>query len=214
MGCLALLLPACRRNVEERRYPDGQLSSLSDFRKDREGNRVLHGRYLLWYENGQPCIEGQYLDGAQHGRWRAWYPNGQLRQDCHYDRGVPAQITIMWDRDGAKTWEIDYRGRREDPTYIAWYPQGGRKWVGVGKFTKGQWLGKGTWYDEQGNEMPAPLDTSGNPMPYPRPRWLDRFGLPNQPPVAPPTDPVPAEPGPPQPDRTETVDSIEKQDGP
>lgn len=212
-GCLALFSPACRRNVDEQRYPNGQLSTLSDFRKDRDGNRILHGRYLGWYEDGQQRIEGEYLDGAQHGRWRAWHPNGQLWQDCHYDRGVPAQVTIMWDRNGAKTWEIDYRKRREDPTYIAWHPNGGRKWVGVGKFIKGQWVGKGTWYDEQGNEIAAPLDSSGNPMPYPRSRWQERRGIPTQPPSEPAAEAA-AEPGPSPPERGDPETMPEKQDGP
>ena len=40
-----------------------------------------HGRWLAWWEDGSPLLDGQYRNGLRHGRFRLWHLDGSLEPE-------------------------------------------------------------------------------------------------------------------------------------
>ena len=98
--------------VFERRTPTGRLEKRFRYYL-KDGVKVEHGRYELFYDNGQLMTvvnyqhgkksgttttyyewiktknhESEYLDGRQHGRSRWWSPEGKLLYESKWRDGV------------------------------------------------------------------------------------------------------------------------------
>jgi antitoxin component YwqK of YwqJK toxin-antitoxin module len=54
-----------------------------------------HGLWETYYDNGQLCFKGTYINGIEHGPWITYYENGQLRYKITY---------ILGERDGLFQW--------------------------------------------------------------------------------------------------------------
>ena len=99
--------------------PEHQLAAERNYR-----HGLLHGKQLLYHENGQKRLSVNVVDGKREGPYTEWYANGQVRatgkyrrDQLHgeidywyddgkpwainnYDRGNPVGHWIEWDRDG------------------------------------------------------------------------------------------------------------------
>jgi antitoxin component YwqK of YwqJK toxin-antitoxin module len=50
-------------------------------------NKQLHGKYKMWYENGQLCYEECYKNGKLHGMKAQWNRCGRLELVNYYANG-------------------------------------------------------------------------------------------------------------------------------
>ena len=56
----------------------------------------LHGRVMVWHENGQRKSRYTYKDGKQSGRWTDWYESGQKQSDGFYKDGQQDGSWTEW----------------------------------------------------------------------------------------------------------------------
>ena len=68
----------------------------------------LHGRVVVWYENGQMKSRHTYKDGKQSGRWTDWYESGQKKLDTRYKDGQQDGPWTVWDKHGNITKQTTY----------------------------------------------------------------------------------------------------------
>lgn len=73
-----------RENVVVEEY-DGGEKEVEYAVVERNDERLRHGTYERWHENGQKHVEGSYRDDKPDGRWRFWLPNGDLYAENTYD---------------------------------------------------------------------------------------------------------------------------------
>jgi antitoxin component YwqK of YwqJK toxin-antitoxin module len=55
----------------------------------RDGEK--HGKWTVWYENGQKREEGEYRDDAEEGTWRTWKNDGTPNPDEQWRAGARAE---------------------------------------------------------------------------------------------------------------------------
>src|ERR1051326_8115990 len=46
-----------------------------------------HGKYTLWYKNGQVDRTGYYYLGLDSGEWKSFYEDGKMKSSENYLRG-------------------------------------------------------------------------------------------------------------------------------
>jgi antitoxin component YwqK of YwqJK toxin-antitoxin module len=49
---------------------------------NENGNR--HGYWEYYYDNGNLCSKGNYVDGKEQGYWEKYHSNGKLNQIIYY----------------------------------------------------------------------------------------------------------------------------------
>lgn len=59
-------------------------------------NGEKHGAYVLWYENGQKMLEGQWRDGVPHGQVTVWDHEGRVKARAEYSNGI---LISRWERE-------------------------------------------------------------------------------------------------------------------
>ena len=64
---------------------------------------LLHGRCLVWFDDGRPYIESSYFEGRLDGDYRSFWPNGKPREIVHfeYDTSTAAdgwRPIVTWSR--------------------------------------------------------------------------------------------------------------------
>jgi|GEM_PF-1835143 len=69
------------------------------------GKKTQHGPVALWYENGQPQMEGQFAAGERHGKFTWWHPNGQRQLAGEFDHGKKTGLWTWWHESGMKATE-------------------------------------------------------------------------------------------------------------
>ena len=57
------------------------------------------------YENGQPEIEFNYVNGLPSGLQRRWYPSGRLEEEWHAIRGQGSAWSRKWYPNGVMKFE-------------------------------------------------------------------------------------------------------------
>jgi len=141
LALLAALLPACRGELREEKYPSGALKARGHVKQDAEKNFVLVGLWTYSYPNGQKEAEGEYrsakesgargdtgiLKDGREGVWTFWYPGGQKSQEAIYKAGKAEGQMTFWYENGQKRGQENYKnGDREGPV-TKWYENGRRK---------------------------------------------------------------------------------------
>ncbi len=67
---------------------------------------VKHGKYTLWYEDGNIWAVGEYKDGIKHDTAKEFYTNGRLKKLQFYEKGQML-IYRRYDEEGRKKSEIN-----------------------------------------------------------------------------------------------------------
>jgi antitoxin component YwqK of YwqJK toxin-antitoxin module len=70
-------------------YPGRSRKLLAETREGR-----WHGRWLLWWEDGRPLVDGHYRDGVRQGLFRLWHLDGSLEPEFvsgWYAEGEPVE---------------------------------------------------------------------------------------------------------------------------
>jgi antitoxin component YwqK of YwqJK toxin-antitoxin module len=100
--------------------------------KLKDGKR--HGKWIIYYANGNKRQEGKYAEGKKEGQWTSYYKDGRRATVSHYQDDVyTGKITYHW-------------------------PDGKKKQTGqfnkyVGKWSDGKKTGRWTYYAEDGRTV-------------------------------------------------------------
>lgn len=109
---LALILASIafgcsQKKVVESTYENGNPKIIRYFHK--KSGKLILDREIMYYENKQIKIDGQYKDEQRDGPWKAWYENGTLWSEGEYMKGKRNGKGIAYHENGKKHIEGMYR---------------------------------------------------------------------------------------------------------
>ena len=105
---LAFVAFSCsQKKVVEARYENGNPKIVRYYHK-KAGNLVLD-REVVYYENKQVKMDGEYKNELRDGQWKAWYKNGMIWSEGEYKGGKRNGIGIAYHENGKKYIEGMYR---------------------------------------------------------------------------------------------------------
>ncbi len=84
-------------------YPDGQLRMDGEYK-----NGQKEGRWISYYNNGNPWSEGFYIGGKSEGKTTTWHENGKKYYEGFYKNNERSGKWTFWDEEGNLMKEIDY----------------------------------------------------------------------------------------------------------
>lgn len=96
-----------RKKVVESTYENGNPRVVKYYHK-KGGNLVLD-REIMFYENKQKRIEGEYKNMVRDGKWFAWYENGSIWSEGKYKNGKREGLGTSYYPNGKKYIEGMYR---------------------------------------------------------------------------------------------------------
>lgn len=85
--------------TKEETYPDGKLKSRVEYRI-RDGNEVLWGKAIYFYDNGAVELQCEYANGKRHGKYEAFHPNGNPKETGEFAYGLREGEWTEWDIEG------------------------------------------------------------------------------------------------------------------
>ena len=94
--------------VRETFFPNGSTMRQWIVKILPDGTEVEHGESLMWYDDGQVKMQGEYLDGVREGLWRSWYSDGRMRGEGRLHRNKRVGTWTMWHDNGQKRIETTY----------------------------------------------------------------------------------------------------------
>lgn len=89
-----------------------------------DGTEVEHGESLSLYDDGQPKMQGEYLDGVRTGLWRSWYSNGIMRGEGRLLLDRRTGTWSMWHDNGQKRISTPYEMGLSHGTSTSWDEDG------------------------------------------------------------------------------------------
>lgn len=114
---LAFIVTSCgSKKVVEATYENGN-PKVERFYHKKGGNLVLD-REVIYYENKQKKMEGNFKEMQRDGMWKAWYENGTLWSEGEYKDGKRNGLGIAYHENGKKYIEGIYR---DDARVGAWH---------------------------------------------------------------------------------------------
>lgn len=76
------------------------------------------------YDNGQPKISGQKVNGKDEGTWTWFYENGKKRMEGNFNNGKRNGIWTIWDSTGVKLSKTTYQNDKLNGKFTRWYSNG------------------------------------------------------------------------------------------
>lgn len=76
-------------------HENGKAKELRTYRKG-----LKHGSWYSWNEQGIRIAGARYSAGLKHGKWLIWDENGQIRYIMHYKKGLKSGTWFMFDAKG------------------------------------------------------------------------------------------------------------------
>lgn len=114
---VAALVSGCsQKEVIEATYENGNPKIVKFYHN--KGGKLILDREVLYYENKQKKIEGEYHDQQRDGLWKAWYENGTLWSEAEYKNGKRNGPGSSYHKNGKKYIESMYR---DDLRVGAWH---------------------------------------------------------------------------------------------
>ncbi|WP_457028299.1 toxin-antitoxin system YwqK family antitoxin [Kitasatospora sp. P5_F3] len=103
--------PAIDMDGEQRLYYDGELFTGEVFEGSADDpvsletyrDGLLHGPWRLWYLDGSPRAQGEFVNGAFVGEVLAWHENGRLESRKLYSASGSKLASYAWDEQGQQT---------------------------------------------------------------------------------------------------------------
>lgn len=109
-------------------WADGSPRLYREVVRSNDGTPRNHGRFELWFENGNPEYRGFYENGQLHGLETAWHRNGQKWTEQQYEHGVRHGYRRNWDEKGRLRGEEYYENGRPHGLWTLWKDDGTVKW--------------------------------------------------------------------------------------
>jgi len=104
---LAIASGCSSKGVVESTYENGNPRVIRYYHK--RGDNLILDREVVFYENKQKKIEGEYKDEQRIGRWKAWYEDGTPWSEGEYKNGKRNGISVAYHENGQKYIEGFYR---------------------------------------------------------------------------------------------------------
>jgi antitoxin component YwqK of YwqJK toxin-antitoxin module len=141
----------------ESHYADGQPEFLGRQVRTADGEWVRDGPWTAWYENGQVCEHGAYLDGAEHGPWEWYYEDGTPMAAGSWEAGKRVGPWSFWHESGALGSVGSYVDGVGSGTWTL-YHESGWKWA-EGPWVNGEPNGHWNVWNEDGSLDPEGTGT-------------------------------------------------------
>ena len=107
------------------RFSNGGPKAWYSFYREKDGQEVLHGKYITWYENGRRFSEQSFRNGKAEGRTVYWHENGKKSAQGIYHDGNPGGTWTSSHKNGQKESSCNYvNGEREG--VCLWWDDHGR----------------------------------------------------------------------------------------
>jgi len=94
-------------------------ASTKYFLKSTIKDGLSHGKFTLWYPNGQSWMAGNHSNGKEEGIFISWHENGQISSVS-----VPLATGVVqetyWDIYGQKISEVSFKDGKEDGKWTNW----------------------------------------------------------------------------------------------
>jgi hypothetical protein len=87
-------------------------------RCERDGS-VRHGASGERFANGRDRVYTEWWDGAKHGKFTLWYDNGQVRSQGFHVHGKPAGEWIYYAKDGSVLQKRTFAASPPADTWLA-----------------------------------------------------------------------------------------------
>jgi len=163
---------ALKLQTKEIKWPNGRPLKTVTFYKTAQGEEVLHGPQITWFESGKKFVEcmykhgklngtrtqwdeggdkdreGQFVENLEEGTWTAWWFDAKKRWEEHYVHGLPRGTATWYDLSGIKTGEEVYDGRGRMTETTTWFTADQKSMHGA--FTNGKKGGRWTYWDRNG----------------------------------------------------------------
>lgn len=94
----------------------------AEFRQ--RGVREQHGPVNVWYENGQPLMQGQFVEGERQGTFTWFHANGQRQLVGSYHRGEQVGTWTWWHENGLKATQGAYEREHPVGPWTWWSTEG------------------------------------------------------------------------------------------
>ena len=78
-------------------HENGQVKLRGSFERG-----VATGTFESWHPNGEKAVQGQYQSGKQQGKWSWWHPNGMRQSLATYDQGEVTEDVLAWNDQGKR----------------------------------------------------------------------------------------------------------------
>ena len=63
---------------------------------------IAAGLFETWHANGEKEVSGSYENGHQHGKWSWWHANGMRQSMATYDHGKVVDEVLAWNDQGKR----------------------------------------------------------------------------------------------------------------
>jgi antitoxin component YwqK of YwqJK toxin-antitoxin module len=87
-------------------------------------DKMLNGRIIAYFENGDTASIGEYANGVKNGVTRKWYGGGQLKFEGNYADGIYDGTVAEWYPDGRPYSLFNYEAGKEVGRQQAWQENG------------------------------------------------------------------------------------------
>lgn len=91
------------------------------------GERIQDGPTGLWYQNGQPQLQGQFENGMRVGTFTGWHSNGQKEVIGQFEKDKKVGKWTWWHANGFKRVEGSYEQGEPVGEWIWWNEDGSVK---------------------------------------------------------------------------------------
>lgn len=142
--------PQRKIEVVETTLESGLPQSREEGYYDADGNFILHGATITYYEGGEKKTEIYYRDNVLHGSRTVWRRDGKLWTQGDYYDGKPHGKWMQWFQDGKPALEMSFEYGKYHGTFIDYHTNGQKRkqteWV------DGKEVSVRVW-DETGREL-------------------------------------------------------------
>ena len=106
------------------RFSNGKPKAEYCFYREKDGQEVLHGKYITWSESGQKFSEQNYRNGRIDGRTIYWHENGKKSWQGMYQDDHPVGAWVSWHKNGQKGSSCSYVSSEKEGVCLWWDDHG------------------------------------------------------------------------------------------
>ena len=106
------------------RFSNGKPKTEYCFYRGKNGQEVLHGKYITWSESGARFSEQDYRDGKIDGRTIYWQENGKKSSQGMYHNNYPVGTWVSWHKNGQKESLCNYVNGKKEGVCLWWDDHG------------------------------------------------------------------------------------------
>jgi hypothetical protein len=100
--------------------PSGaQLAEKSLRQRCQRDDSVRHGASSHLYASGRNRVYTEWWEGAKHGKFTLWYENGQVRSEGFHVHGKPAGEWVYYSEDGSVVQRRTFAAAPPAATWLA-----------------------------------------------------------------------------------------------